>query len=436
MSATALSGLRRKMARHVMPIANFSSRLVGLMGRFVLAIYMARFFPLDQIGLFGLIAGAAGLMPSITGLGLNYFLSREIVDKTEVEAGILIRDRLAVTILVLCSVFVACLIASATGLMSLPQHMWIIATIIVFDTIAFDLHMSLISLRKSVLANMLLSIRSGLWVFPALVLGILHPYLRSLECILHCWLGGLATYFIVLGISFRRWPFRAIASIGVNWVGSYRIVTRGWLIYASDIGLAGSLYIDRYVVDHFLGLSETGLYTLYWTIANGVHLLITAAVVQPVTPLLISALKRSEGEWYDLLQARFVNIITAFVPFSVMVYFAAIYVLPHFGVAKLSAEPLLLALILGSMLIRLFADNMNSALYTRKMDFEFSILNLTGLCIAFFTQVVMLKCFGLIGAGLAAIVTSTVLFFLRWKALEMKGVTNTVRLSRKKLAPE
>jgi O-antigen/teichoic acid export membrane protein len=234
-----------------------------------------------------------------------------------------------------------------------------------------------------------------------------------------------------LFLAFRRWPIKEIATPAVHWSQNFRAIRRGWLIYASDVGLAGSLYLDRYVVAHFLGLSDTGIYALYWTIANGAHMLITAAIVQPSTPALISALKRGEGAWLSVFNRRFIGIALAFVPLSLMMFVAAIYVLPLLGVTKLAAQPALFAMMLGGVLIRLFADNMNAALYTRRLDFLFSIINLAGLAFAFVSECLLLKWFGLLGAGLAMLSLPAFLFVARLAALEWVGALDWSLLRRK-----
>jgi O-antigen/teichoic acid export membrane protein len=425
---------KAKQRRHLLfiPVLNFAARLMGLVGRFALTIYMARFLPLETIGLFGLIAGAAGLMPALSGMGLNFFLSRELVDKNDLDAGVLIRDRLAVTISVMA---LFCLVGAGiqmAGHFKLPINAPLVAAIIVLDTVAFDLHMSLISLRRSVLANALLSLRSGAWVFPAIGLGVLHPSSRTLDCILYWWLAGLSTYYLVLLVAFRQWPIKDIAAVAVRWSHNFGAMRRGWLIYASDVGLAGSLYLDRYVVAHFLGLSETGIYSLYWTIANGAHMLITAAIVQPSTPALISALKRGEGAWLSVFKQRFIGIALVFLPLSVMMFVSAVYILPHLGVTKLAAQPALFAMMLGGILVRLFADNMNAALYTRHMDFIFSTINLAGLAFAFVAECLLLKWFGILGAGLAMLIIPAFLFAARLVALEKVGIALDWTLLRRK----
>ncbi len=405
---------------------------MGLVGRFALTIYMAKFFPLDAIGMFGLIAGAAGLMPSLSGLGLNFFLSRELVDKNRLEAGILIRDRLAVTVSVLTVFCLVFAVAQFTVSSRLPINALLVASIIVLDTVAFDLHMSLISLRRSVLANALLSLRSGAWVFPAIVLGVLRPASRTLDCLLYWWLVGLASYYLVLFFAFREWPIREIATFTVRWSHNFGAVRRGWLIFASDVGLAGALYLDRYIVAHFLGLTEAGIYSLYWTMANGAHMLITAAIIQPSTPALISALKRGEGDWLSVFNRRFLGIALAFVPLSLTMFVAAIYILPHLGVTKLAAEPALFAMMLGGIVVRLFADNMNAALYTRHLDFLFSTINLAGLAFAFVSECLLLKWFGILGAGLAMLIIPAFLFVARMVALEKVGIALDWNLLRRK----
>ncbi|MFX9169486.1 hypothetical protein ABTN79_19710, partial [Acinetobacter baumannii] len=60
-------------------LANMVIRGLGLVGRFVLTLAVARFCGLAATGVFGLVQGAAGSLPAVTSFGLNYMMNREII---------------------------------------------------------------------------------------------------------------------------------------------------------------------------------------------------------------------------------------------------------------------------------------------------------------------------------------------------------------------
>ena len=283
----------------LLPFLNMGMRGVTLVARFGLALYLAKYLPLADVGLFGLVAGVANMMPVIAGWGLNYYLEREVVGKSKQVGGQMVRDRLVVTFLTLIVLVIlaAPLVLYWHVLPDAPLAMLALA-IIVLECVAYDLHDALISMGYPLSANAMLFVRSALWIFPVAALGIWLPELRTLHLVFSLWLVGLVGNFIVLFWVLRGWPLGAIARAKIDKAWTFSTIRKGGLVYLSDLGFLGTLYLDRYIVDHFLGLSLTGIFTLYWSMANAVHALVNTGIIQLVFPVLVAAYKdggRDEG---------------------------------------------------------------------------------------------------------------------------------------------
>ena len=82
-------------------LLNIGLRGLGLVSRFALMIYIAKYLDLDFVGAFGLVYGALAILPVFLGFGLNYRLNREIVELPIEDAGRRMRDRLSVTVVAL-----------------------------------------------------------------------------------------------------------------------------------------------------------------------------------------------------------------------------------------------------------------------------------------------------------------------------------------------
>jgi O-antigen/teichoic acid export membrane protein len=410
-----------KVNATVLAVLNMGARGLGLVGRFGLTIFMAKYMRLSDVGVFGLVAGLAGLMPALSGLGLNFFLSRELVGQPPVAAGAMIRDRLAVTVITVGVLTLAALLAQTVHPFVAWSTIVPIILIVFLETIAFDLHMSLISLHRAFLANMLLFVRSSAWAFPVMAWGFLDPHARNLQVMLDAWVIGLLCYYLCLTLAFRGWPLREIRQTRVDWPLMRGTITRGWLVYISDIGIAGTLYLDRYIVAHFLGLSKTGIYTLYWSVANGMHILVTAAVVQLAVPHLVAAFRESEDKWLGLLERQLLKIAVVVLPLSACIFIGSQFVLPFFGVTRLAENPALFIAMLVGIFIRLAADMLNYGLYSRKLDRPLMLINIGGLVLALALDCVLLALLGMTGAAVAMIATPSILFVLRFIVLKRSG---------------
>ena len=410
----AFAARSRHFADLLLPLANIAMRGAGLVGRFALTLYFAKHFELSEIGTFGLMAGMAGLLPSLIGCGVNYFLNREIVGAEPLRAGTLLRDRLSLTLAMLLLVALAFGAAHAAGLVQAPPSLGLLAFILASECLAFDVHMSLIGLRMPVAANFLLFVRSASWIFPVLVLGMVWPQLRSLHFVFWSWAAALAASFVFLLILLRDWPFAAISRTGIDfaWIG--RTVRRGWLIYLSDLGIGGQLYLERYVVNVLLGLKLTGVYTLYWTMANAVHVLVTVGVVQVALPDLVEAQRcENKVEWRKAFLQATGRTIAITLPLCVTCAVVVLKVLPRLGIEQFAVSPYLFCLMLVGVPIRLLSDMASYGLYSRNLDTSFAVMNIIGIVSSLAFSFALIARYGLIGAGVGMILQALLLLLLR-----------------------
>jgi O-antigen/teichoic acid export membrane protein len=404
--------------QYLLPLANMAMRGLALVGRFGLVIYVAQFIGLEALGLFALVQGVAGIAPPALGWGLSYFLSRDIVDLPPLAAGRMLRDRLFVTIVSLAAAVGVVAITSWTGLIRLPEPTAMIILIICLEAIAFDIHMAMISLGKPIAANALLFVRSAAWVAPAVVLGVVSPGFRSLEPLYWFWLGGLLLNMALLVPIFRNWPIREILRSPLDVLGLVKQIRNGWLIYLNDVAIVGTLYLDRYVVGYFLGLKATGLFSLYWSVANAAHVLVTTAVIQISLPTLVRAYRTSgAAHWLATLRGEAVKIVLAGTPLLVAIFVVTVVLLPLVGFHRFQEDPILFLLMLISVLPRLLGDLGSYGLYSRSKDGQFARINLSGVLLAIVLSVLMVNAWGLLGAATAMNCTAIALLVIRLVAL-------------------
>jgi len=408
------------LGRHplFMPAANLTMRAAGLAMRLGLVVYLARYLGIAEVGQFGLIQGAAALAPVVLGWGVTYFLGRELVGRPPLQAGRLVRDRLLLTIASLAAAGAIVAALMVAGMVAVPASLPWIAAILFLETIAFDLHLALISLGRPLAANGLLFIRSGLWVLPAAGLGIAFPTLRSLDFVLLCWTLALVANFGVLVSLAGDWPLAAIARhrVDTGWILA-RMRGSG-LIYLNDLGIAGMAYLDRYVVHSLLDLHATGVFVLHWAIANAIHVLVTAATVQVSLPVLVTAYQTGgDRQWRAELRDLALRVGTIGAPLALFVYLAAVHGLPLVAATALPIDAPLLALMLASAVVRLLADALNYGLYSRGLDRALAGINIGGAVAAVLLSLVLLPRFGLIGGGLAMLSASALLLVARAIAL-------------------
>jgi len=412
---------RPRSLRHPLftPAANLAIRAAGLGMRFGLVLYLARYLGLDALGRFGLVQGAASVAPVALGWGVTYFLGREIVGLPPARAGRLLRDRLLVTLASLAAAGAACAALAGAGGLPVPvEAVGLVAAIILLEALAFDAHIALIGLGRPLAANALLFLRSGAWVLPAAGLGLLVPDLRSLDVVLACWAVALVVNLAALVLILRRWPLGAIARMPVDLGWIARRLRGGWLIYLNDLALLGMAYLDRYILNHRAGAETTGVFVLHWSIANALHVLVSAAIVQVSLPNLVLAWREGGAEaWRRVLRGMTVRVLAAALGLAFAIQAAALLALPMLLGGAAPVDGALLGLMLAAMVIRLVADALGYGLYSRGRDRTLALINLAGTLASAALGLVLIGAFGLGGAAPAMLATATLLLVLRAGAL-------------------
>ena len=397
------------------PLLNMGMRGATLVGRFGLALYLAKYLSLADVGLFGLVTGVTNMMPVIAGWGLNYYVGREVVGKSKQVSGQMVRDRLVVTFLSLMVLVVpAAPLVLYWHVLPDPSLILLALAIIVLECVAYDLHDALISMGHPLAANAMLFVRSALWIFPVAACGIMIPELRTLHLVFALWLVGLVANFIVMFWVLRDWPLRAIMAARIDQVWTLSTIRKGWLVYLSDLGFLGTLYLDRYVVNHFLGLSLTGVFTLYWSVANAVHALVNTGVIQLVFPALVAAYNvGAYDEVRRLVRRTLVRVIGLSVVLSVVAGGCFPFVLGMIGKEDIAAYAPVFWVILAGVCVRLVAEIYNIDLACRHLDRPWAVINMLSVVLSFGVSIACIKTWGLMGAGVAAIVTYSALILVR-----------------------
>lgn len=414
----------RRLTQHslVLTVLNMALRGFSLIGRFALTFFMASYLPLTDVGLFGLLLGAVNVAPSVSGLGLNFSLNREIVDKGLDFSLSRIRDRLIVSVCMGIIILIPVAILAKAFNLRVSNFSFALSIVIIFlELISFDIHLSLISMRKPILANSLLFLKSAFWVFPIIVAGLYISELRSIVFVLLGWFLGLVLYFSVLLLVCTKIPIGAVAKTSVDYSWIRRTLANSWYIYASDIGQVGQMFLDRFIIQAQMGARSTGIYTLHWSLANSIQVLITAGVLQISLPMLVSAERQGNEIWRRQFWLRIRTLLIAGVPICISVYAIVQIALPIFKLKTIGEYPFMFAVLVFGVMLKCVADMFNYGLYSRSYDRSLASTNVFGLFVSLVGGVLLTRLFGINGAALSIVLTGVSLICVRAMILKRRG---------------
>lgn len=410
-----MSGLKNKALRLLKPLTNAGLRGLSLSGRFVLTLFIAKYMDIRSVGDFGLISGATVIGPAILGLGFNFYLNREIAGTPPEFHVRLIRDRLAISVISATSAALAVMLLCIPFA---PQIPWLtrilFGLIFIMEVAAFDLHMSLVTLDRPVLANLLQFTRSALWVFPYTAGAVVFPSWRTMDSLLVAWLIGLVLNLGTTYIGLRDWPWAQVAAHRFDGRWFSDRIRRTWLVYLGDIALITIQQLDRVAVAAVLGMTATGIYVFYNSFANAVQLLTAAAVLQMTLPGLLVQAKHGDGlAWRRILWQGAARSAAVSISLSAAAFPIIGILVTYLDRQELNDNLWLFLAMLISIPLRCVAELLGSGLYTVNQDRAFVWSNIFGAVASTSLITSASAVWGMTGTGCAVIASGLVFLLLR-----------------------
>lgn len=390
-------------------------RLLALALRMLLTLFLARYLPLSDVGVFGLLVATTALLPGTAGLGLSYFTNREIVGVGAAAAHLMARDRLLVA--TGCGVVcVGALIALvATGVLPLPVSLTLFGWIIVVEMIGFDLHLLLNARHKAQLANTLFFLRTAAWIPVFIGLALVLPAWRSIDGLVRVWAGGMLVFAVVATVVLRHVLTRAVFVQPFDLSRFRARYPRALPIWASDISLAFGQNLDRFVVSAIAGVEAAGVYYFFYAIANAVAQVAQAAIIQPEMPHLRTAVAQGNVPRFRAhVTSGLYRLIAWMAPLCVAAAAAAVILAHLLGRAPLLAAPWLPFFLIAGIFARTIADYLGMTDYVLERDARFIGVNLGVFAATLLALTATTALAGLTGAGAGFLLIMTGSAWFRW----------------------
>jgi O-antigen/teichoic acid export membrane protein len=395
-------------------LAVIAMRGGSTVSKFLLAIYTARYLGLADLGIYGLLASAATMVPAVLGFGMTEWLMRKIVDLPRAEALHLIASRLSMILLLHLILW-----PPAFGLdillgEPLPLRIAALsAAILLLENLGVEAADMLIARRRVLLAYWLTFLRTGFWPIPVMAIGLLYPETRTLESLLLGWLGMLIVSALIvaaLAIPEGRWRH-----LRPRLVPLLRNLPGSFALYVKDVSSMVSLFLDRFLISVFVGLELTGVYTLYWSIANVAHSLTVYGLLQAQLPQMVAAAQtRDPGKFLALERHLQFETVVWSLLLAVAAAIVTPFLLPYLHQPLLDDYLPLFWVILLATLLRIAADGYGFALLALHRDNAIALVAVAGGGVSAVLNLVLTPLAGLWGAATAYVLTSGGLFAARY----------------------
>ncbi len=395
---------------------NVGLRMLPMAAKMVLTLYMGRYFSLSEMGVYGLVIGAVLILSVVMGQDLVYVVSRDIVGNDPATQLHKMRDQAVYYILNFVVLGFLMFGAAATHSIDIsPQILLYTFILTVFECMGSVTYANQNSMNQQIQANALFFIRAGLWVIPLIALCVISPELRTADTVLVFWIGGSALSLLALLWCWRGMPWREVFWRPINWGWITRGLKKSWLIWLGMIGLTCGMFVDRFVVEHYLSIENVGVLTFYFSFTNALLTLMLSGVSAFATPRLIQHHRNNAHAEFlsEAWQARKQIAVSAGV--IAVLLGVAVPILGHFlgREAFVSNAPVFWMMLAGTFL-RANSDILNNILYAQHEDRAIWLGNMLFLIPALGGNLLFVPLFDFNGIGISSIIASAFILAWRW----------------------
>ncbi|MEP8938065.1 hypothetical protein ABKU80_07425 [Enterobacter mori] len=292
-----------------MKIYNLLIRGATLASRFVLVIFIAKFLSTEELGAYSLFAASITYALFFVGMDFYTFSSREIlsVDKS-LWFGI-VKNQFVFYLLFYFIGFP--LIHSLFYFGFLPKQfiLWFYL-ILVAEHLAQESMRLLVVLDKAFLANISLFIRSGVWVYAAVVIMFFSDGLREVTTILGLWLVGSSLSILLVIPHLKRLHQISASSQKIDFSWMLQGIKVAIPLLIGTLALRSIYLVDRYSLSYFANLSAVGIYSFYSSFASALLAFVDAVVVMQIYPKIVSSVKNNDLNGLVYYKRKFVKSVS------------------------------------------------------------------------------------------------------------------------------
>lgn len=380
-------------------LLNAVLRSLTLGSKFLLLLVLARMFSPEQLGIYGLMVVTVTVSLYLLGFDFHAYNTREILARPRADWPARIRDQFVFHLCIYVAVLPLLLVIFATDTLGWSYAGWFYL-LLVLEHASQEFYRLLITLSRSSLANTVLFLRSGVWVFAVTAIALFNPQRLSLEFVFGAWATGVALSVVLALVVLRDLEWRAGLASPVDWQWIRRGARVSLRFFAATVCLLGVQFADRYFLKHYHGEAAVGIYTFFWQIANTVQIFVYTAVATVIYPRLVESYQQGEMFRYRRHMRRLALGIIAITAIATLAI--TVFIRPVLGLVgrEIYHDHLTVGwILLASMVLLSLSYVPNVALYVRRSDRAILYSSAVTLSVALVSHLLFIPRFGPLGAA-------------------------------------
>lgn len=382
-------------------------RALTLASRFLLSLLLARMLSPAEMGLYGLLTATLAFALLAVGLEFYSYTLRELVPATPERQARIIADQMVLGSAALFATCVMVFGAIAMGWFPARLAPWFIV-ILITEHVSLEATRILIITWRPVRAYVGVFLRGGIWVYAIAVLMFAAPSMRTLETVLILWAIGGVLSIAFSAFSLSGLPWRKLSGYRPDWaaIGEGLRTARPFMLTA-----AGALvisYVDRFVIDVFVGRDALGIYTFYSTILIGL-LSLGGSVSHQFLPKVIAGYSAGVDAYRAALRSFLWSMLALAAGTVIICGFVMAPMLSLLGLSTYASDIAVFYTMLPGIFLRMLADVPSYALYAARSDNYLLLCNLGSAAVSTLLNVLLIPVYGIYGAAVAGGIASAVL---------------------------
>jgi len=268
-------------------------RFSTLASKFVLILFLAKYFVPAEVGRYGILMASISYSLYLLGFDFYNYTSRELLSKPQYLWAIIIRDQFCLYGIIYLLVLPILFLIFVANILPWNLAIWFFV-LLALEHISQEMYRLLVVIQCPVLANKVLFVRSGLWVYLSIAILLFNPEHKSLDIILFMWATGAFFSILLAWKGFSKLDWVMVKDTDVSWSWLIRGVKIALPLLVATLALRGLFTIDRYILQCSNGDTSVGVYVFYANIANALQAAVDSSVVIHYYPKLIVSFKSGD----------------------------------------------------------------------------------------------------------------------------------------------
>lgn len=393
-------------------ILNIFLRGITIFSKFIFIFFLGK-YSLDEttIGVYGMISTSIAILIYIIGFDFYVFNVREIISDKEN-----IRDKVINQLifhLIGYSIILPIVIPFIFYFNFVDwKYIYVFIFLVISEHLGQEVYRLLTAFKKTVLANSILFIRSGLWFWIVLYDFFIANNEIDLTRYIYYWL-----FFSLLAIIISSFYLKPLIKNPSERVLDFK-TDFSWIrkgIKGASIFFIGSIsfqiiqFSDRFMIDYYLGKKMVGVYTTYAQFVNALDIFVFSGVTMIFYPKLIEVF--SDKKKYKEMQKKYSKKLFLMTIVLVIILIILAPIILEFMKKKSMINHLNTFYILVIASFFLITSNIyHYDLYVKKKDRFILSATIISMISNILFNIFLIPQYGIFGASLSTLVSFIIIF--------------------------